>query len=100
MISVHSIVAASGNQVSSELGDGGDEVVILDLNSGVYHGLSAVAARAWSLIQQPTTVAKVREQLLLEYEVDPKRCESDLLRFFRELEASGLIECDVPAACA
>ncbi len=89
MISMQSTVVASANQVSSELGD---EVVIMHLASGVYHGLDSVGARAWSLIQQPERVAAVRDQILAEYAVDTPRCEADLLSLFGELETKGLIE--------
>lgn len=97
MVSAQSVVAASGSQVSSELGEQGEDVVILDLNSGVYHGLSDVAARAWSLVQQPAAVSQVRDQIVREYDVEPRRCENDLLTFFRDLEAKGLIDCEVKA---
>jgi hypothetical protein len=96
MISMQSTVVASGNQVSSELGD---EVVIMDLATGVYHGLTSVGARAWSLIQQPTRVEAVRDRILAEYDVERSRCESDLQSLLGELEDKGLIECR-QATCA
>ena len=94
MISMQSTVTAAPNQVSSELGD---EVVILDLRSGVYHGLSRVGAFAWSLIQNPSLVAGVCDRIVAEYEVAPDRCQADLLALLGELKDKGLIEC-VPCA--
>jgi len=96
VISMQSIVVASANQVSSELGD---EVVIMDLATGVYHGLGAVGARAWSLVQQPARLEAVRDQILAEYDVDRPRCEADLLSLVGELEGKGLVKCRQPA-CA
>jgi hypothetical protein len=46
----HSIVVATKDQVSSDLGG---EVAILDLKAGVYYGLDTVGARIWNLIQEP-----------------------------------------------
>ena len=80
---------AANDQVSSDLGG---EVAILDLKAGVYYGLDAVGARIWSLIQEPITVNEIRDILLEEYEVEPERCEHDLLALLRRLADEGLVE--------
>lgn len=88
MINLASIVIATENQVSSDLGD---EMVILGLKSGVYYGLDPVGARIWSLLQEEKTVAQIKTVLLQEYEVEPERCESDLLELLDQLAAENLI---------
>ena len=80
---------AAKDQVSSDLGG---EVAILDLKAGVYYGLDAVGARIWSLIQEPRTVNEIRDILLEEYEVEPERCERDLLVLLQRLADEGIIE--------
>ena len=89
MVSGSSTVVAAKDQVSSDLGG---EVAILDLKAGVYYGLDAVGARIWSLIQEPRTVNEIRDILLEEYEVEPERCERDLLALLRRLADEGLVE--------
>ena len=89
MVSGDSTVVAAKDQVSSDLGG---EVAILDLKAGVYYGLDAVGARIWSLIQEPRTVNEIRDILLEEYEVEPERCERDLLVLLRRLADEGLVE--------
>jgi hypothetical protein len=89
MISTSSIVVAAKDQVSSDLGE---EVAILNLKNGVYYGLDAVGARIWSLIQEPRTVNEILDVLLDEYEVEPERCERDLLTLLEELVAENLVE--------
>jgi hypothetical protein len=88
-VSIGSSVVASREQVSSDLGG---EVAILDLKGGAYYGLDAVGARIWSLLQEPKTVEEIREVLVSEYEVDPDRCERDLLALLQSLVAEGLVE--------
>lgn len=88
-ISGDAVVVAIKDQVSTSLED---EAVILNLKDGVYYGLDPVGARVWGLLQQPQSVGAIREILLQEYEVDPERCEQDLLRLLQELAARGLIE--------
>jgi hypothetical protein len=88
-VSGDSTVVAAKDQVSSDLGG---EVAILDLKAGVYYGLDAVGARIWSLIQEPRTVNEIRDILLEEYEVEPERCERDLLALLQRLADEGIIE--------
>jgi hypothetical protein len=89
MLSNTSIVVASPDQVSSDLAG---EIVMLNLKNGTYYGLDEVGARIWSLIQEPQPVAAIRDTILGEYDVEPERCEHDLLALLGELEGAGLIE--------
>jgi hypothetical protein len=84
-----SSVVASKDQVFSDLGG---EVAILHLKAGVYYGLDAVGARIWDLIQEPRFVEEVLDVLVSEYEVEPGRCESDLITLLQRLAEEGLIE--------
>jgi hypothetical protein len=84
-----SIIVASKEQVSCDLAR---ESAILDIKSGIYFGLNAVGARILALIQEPRTVHEVRDALLEEYEVEPERCECELLALLQELAVKGLIE--------
>jgi hypothetical protein len=83
------IVVAAKDQISCDLGG---EAAILNLESGVYYGLDAIGARIWGLIQVPRTVKDIRDVLLNEYDVEPERCEQDLLELLQQLAAEGLIE--------
>jgi hypothetical protein len=87
-ISLGSTVVAAEGQVSSEIGD---EVAILDLTAGTYYGLDAVGARVWELVQGPKSVGEIRDILLEEYDVEPARCERDLLALLQRLAQEGLI---------
>jgi hypothetical protein len=84
-----SIVVAAKDQISCDLAG---EAVILNLKSGVYYGLDAVGARVWNLIQEPMIVNDVRDAILKEYDVEPGRCEGDLLALLHQLVSEGLIE--------
>ena len=88
-LSMSSIVSAAREQVSSELAG---EVVILNLNAGVYHGLDATGARIWQLIQTPMKVSDIRDAILGEYDVEADRCGRDLLELLEKLASNGLLE--------
>ncbi len=89
LLSVGSSVVVTRDQVSTDLGD---EVAVLHLKAGMYYGLDAVGARIWSLIQEPRTVEEIRDALLSEYEVEPERCESDLIALLQSLADAELVE--------
>ncbi len=89
IISLESVVIATKNQASCELSG---ESVILHLKNGIYYGLDRVGTRIWSLIQAPKTVVSVRDALLDEYDVDPERCEEDLLAILQRLADQELVQ--------
>jgi len=84
-----SIVVVAKEQVSCPLGE---ESAILNLKNSVYYGLDPVGARVWTLLQQPRSVAELRDTLLTEYEVESGRCEQDLLALLETMRSEGLIE--------
>ncbi|NEP08857.1 MAG: PqqD family protein [Symploca sp. SIO1A3] len=88
-ISKSSIVVVTKEQVSSELNG---EAVILDMKSGTYYGLNSIGASIWNLLQQPKSVAEIRDSLLAEYEVEPEQCDRELLALLQDLGTKGLIE--------
>ena len=65
---------------------------MLNLRSGRYYGLDPVGARIWNLIQTPRTVQEIRDILLQDYEVEPDRCEGDLVALLEKLANEGLVD--------
>jgi len=89
VISLASDVVASRGQVSCTLNG---DAAILQVDHGVYYSLDAVGARVWQILQEPTSVTALRDLVCAEYEVDPTRCEQDLLILLHELAEASLIE--------
>ncbi len=82
-------VTATRHHVSCDLSE---EVVILQLQDGIYYGLNPVGARVWALVQEPRTVEDIKASLLNEYEVEPSQCDRDLATLLSELSIRQLIE--------
>ncbi len=88
------IVSASGN-LSSELGE---EVVVLDIDRGMYYGLNPVASFIWGRLGEPTSVGELRAAVLEEFDIDESTCRADLDELLAGLLKAGLIEARLEAA--
>jgi len=88
-ISDRSTVVVMKDQVSADLSG---EAAILNLKTSTYFGLNAVGSSIWKLIQEPKTVKEIRDAILEEFDVEPDRCEHDVLELLQALSTHGLIE--------
>ncbi len=88
-ITRESTVVVSKDQVSCEVQG---EAAILQMKAGIYYSLDRVGARIWERIQKPARVADLCELVIAEYDVEPNRCEKDLLELLEQLGTAGLIE--------
>jgi hypothetical protein len=68
-----------------------DEVVMLSARAESYFGLDGVGSEIWTMIEEPRRVNDICALLVGRYEVEPQRCEDDLLKFLNELLDYGLI---------
>lgn len=69
----------------------GDEAVVLNLASGMYFGLNAVALRIWQLIDQDGSFESIRDTLVAEFDVDPDTAARDVEHLVEALSARGLV---------
>ena len=88
-LGIESRVVVSKDQVSCDL-EG--EAAILNLKNSVYYGLDPVGARVWQLIQEPTSLAQIRDVLRAEYDVEASQLEADIGDLVEQLAEQGLIE--------
>ncbi|HTW95509.1 MAG TPA: PqqD family protein [Tepidisphaeraceae bacterium] len=84
----HVVVAAKA-QVSSLVND---EVVILNVDTGVYHGVDGVAAFVWQRLNAPVTVNDLCDAVMREYDVDAERCRADIAALLADFANNGLIQ--------
>jgi hypothetical protein len=68
-----------------------DEVMAINLETGVYFALDDVAADAWTLLVAGVGLGRVVTVLAERYEVDPDRVHSDLVIYATALEHNRLL---------
>jgi hypothetical protein len=70
----------------------GDEVVMLDMDSGFYFGLNSVASIIWGKLEKPISLEEVINELLDEYNIDRDTCENDTMAFWVQLLDKNIIK--------
>jgi hypothetical protein len=68
------------------------ETVVLNLETGKYHGLNPVAGRMLEILEQLGSVSESAIRLAREFEQPLERIEQDLSRLCADLHERGLIE--------
>lgn len=72
-----------------------DEAIIVDLTTGDYYSMDAVAALIWSMIERHRSVEHMADMIARQYIVSPEKARSDLQRVLGTLLERQLI---VPVA--
>lgn len=88
-ISPETLVARSHRQAHCILDD---RAVLMDVETGEYFELNQAASRLWLAIEPPTSVVKLVDTLLGEYEVERTACEEAVLEWLVEMARLGFIE--------
>lgn len=65
--------------------------VMMDIATGKYYNLGEVGGRIWELLEEPTTIAGLVEQLTAEYNVSAEQCREDILPFLKKLVQQRLL---------
>ncbi len=68
-----------------------DEIVILNLASGVYFSVGGVGRRFWELLAQGVSADAAIPELIAEFDVDADRLKTDLDSLIGQLRSEGLV---------
>lgn len=69
-----------------------DQMVILDLSSGIYFGLNQVGSRIWELIKQGRSLGDIAAIVNSEFDATVAEVEDDTNSLVEELLSRKLIE--------
>ena len=71
-----------------------DEMVLLNLDTGVYHGLGPTGTRFWELLLEEDSLQRVFDRMSMEYDVSAAQLREDILRLVEELHTHRLVTVD------
>ncbi|KYO50464.1 PqqD family peptide modification chaperone [Tistrella mobilis] len=77
------------DDVSAVTGDG--ETLLLNLSTGLWHGLDPIAARIWEMLAEPMDADGLVARLVAEYEVTPETCRAEIIPLLDRMRARGLL---------
>ena len=89
-IDLSSVVRRREGLLANELSD--DEAVMLDVDRGMYFGVRVVGKAIWDRLEEQVRVEDLCSDLTEQFDVEPKRCEQDVLAFLEQLREQGLVE--------
>lgn len=72
--------------------DVGDEIVLLNVETGDYYGLNKMGSRIWTMVQEGQSIDGIHANLFDEYEVSSQRLEQDIQEFLALLQSKSIIE--------
>ena len=67
------------------------ETVLMSIDAGAYFGLAGPARSIWEKLAEPLTFSDLVDQLVLEYNITPEACATDLQGFLGQMEQEGLL---------
>ena len=69
----------------------GDEMVLLDLESGLYFGVDGVGQRIWETFAEGRNLEEAVAVVVAEYEVEEAQAQADVIAFVSDLVDRGLL---------
>ena len=69
-----------------------DALVLLDLETLVYHSLNGTASAVWELLSEPRDEAYLVQALCQRYNVEPERCRESVSRLMQKLAEGTLVQ--------
>lgn len=88
MIELDTLVVRSDAVVSAPMGE---DVAMMDMESGTYFVLAEVAASIWQRLSEPVRPAVLCAALTEIYDVPLDQCRADVLAFLKNAHARGLV---------
>lgn len=67
------------------------DLVVMELDSGVYHLFNATGREIWLALADGQTPAQISDRLVDNYAVEKKEAQSDVSRFMASLVGKGLL---------
>lgn len=69
-----------------------EETIVLNVQTGRYHGLDVIGGRFFTVLQERATVGEALDVLVEEYGEPVERIRTDLAGFCDTLQRLGLVE--------
>jgi hypothetical protein len=86
-------VVATSRHLSADVGG---DVMVLELDEGVYFGIEGAGQLIWHLVQNPRSIGEVVDRVVDEFDVSRDTAQADVVAFIDSLRVNGLLEVREP----
>lgn len=69
----------------------GNEMVMMDVESGNYIGLNETGKVIWEMIEQPVKVDELIKQLTIKYDISYEECSKDTLEYLQKMDEQKIL---------
>ncbi len=69
----------------------GDEVVMMDMESGKYFGVNKTGSYIWQLLEQPTTLGELCDRLVADFGISKEQCTIEFKPFIEQMHKEKII---------
>jgi hypothetical protein len=69
----------------------GDEMMLMNLETGDYVGLNTVSADIWRQAEKQTTAQQIIDYLLQQYDVEETVCKIEVITVMQQMLEKGLL---------
>jgi hypothetical protein len=70
----------------------GDEIIILNMETGDYLGLNSVGSAIWEHLKTSHSVEEIIDMLMTEFDVDKETCMKQTLQYLEQIYTLGLLQ--------
>ena len=89
LITLNSLIYHDPKIISAPMDD---ELVMFNLERGMYYGLDDIASHIWQRLAEPISVTDLSEELLKEFDIDRETCQRETLELLNWLYQQDLIK--------
>ncbi len=69
-----------------------NEIMLLHPDTGKYYSFNKAGAYIWELLSEPITFEEIMASLLIKFDIEKSKCESDTQNFIQSLLEKNMIE--------
>ncbi|SEW44112.1 Coenzyme PQQ synthesis protein D (PqqD) [Chitinophaga sp. YR573] len=63
----------------------GDEVVMMNINKGIYIGINSVGSNIWNMLEHALPVKEIVSSLTAKYDISSEQCEKETLMYLQQM---------------
>ncbi len=89
MLTLNSIIQRDSEVLVAEAAQ---DLIMVNIATGYYYGLSDVARRIWDAIEGPKRVSDLIDDLTASYDISLSSCQEQTLSFLEALRDEGLLK--------